>query len=76
MFEESQRGHLSCSCSGNWGFMGWNVVGSCIFEEAKMELFVFSGSWRSGFDFAEENLEFVNEKWNLKSGLSVKQPEF
>lgn len=41
-----------------------------------MELFVFSGSWRSGFDFAEENLEFVSEKWNLKSGLRVEQPEF
>jgi hypothetical protein len=28
---DSQRGHLSCSCSGKFGFMGWNVVGSCIF---------------------------------------------
>jgi len=27
---ESQRGHLSCSCSGKWGFKGWNNAGSCI----------------------------------------------
>jgi hypothetical protein len=30
VFAEPQRGHLSCSCSGKLGFMGWNVAGSCI----------------------------------------------
>lgn len=32
MFEESQRGHLSCSCSGKCGLVGWNIAGSCIFK--------------------------------------------
>jgi hypothetical protein len=30
VFAKPQRGHLSCSCYGKLGFMGWNVAGSCI----------------------------------------------